>query len=49
MISIFSLGILKLIKGILLGKPVGFLIMILLLEVIVILIIRLFNVNDKLK
>jgi hypothetical protein len=49
MISIFVLGILKLIKGILLGKPIGFLIIILLLEVIVMLIINLGKVNDTLK
>ncbi|MCE3075181.1 hypothetical protein [Chryseobacterium gwangjuense] len=35
MISIFFLGVVKLTKGILLGKPVGFLIMILIMECIV--------------
>jgi hypothetical protein len=49
MILIFTFGILKLIRGILLGKPVGFLIMLLLSEVIVILIINLYKLNDKLK
>lgn len=46
MISIFLLGI-KLIKGILLGQPVGFLIMILVLEIIVILFIKLSHINQK--
>lgn len=48
-ISIFLLGIIKLIKGIFLGKPVGFLIMILLLELIVILFINLSQLNNKIK
>ncbi|KPH11771.1 hypothetical protein AMQ68_20595 [Chryseobacterium sp. ERMR1:04] len=42
-ISIFILGIVKLIRGIFLGKPVGFLIMILILEVIVMLF---FNLSE---
>ncbi|KIC61784.1 hypothetical protein [Chryseobacterium taiwanense] len=47
MISIFLLGVIKLIKGILLGKPVGFLIMILVMEIIVILFIKLSHINQK--
>ncbi|WPO82734.1 hypothetical protein SD427_18540 [Chryseobacterium sp. JJR-5R] len=46
MFSIFALGIVKLIKGIVLGKPVGFLIMILIIESIVIIILNL-NLNVK--
>jgi hypothetical protein len=49
MIFIFLLGIVKLIKGIFLGKPVGFLVVILILEVIVIPFINLSNVNSKMK
>ncbi|WP_426275049.1 hypothetical protein ACN9MN_11700 [Chryseobacterium sp. S-02] len=49
MISIFLLGVLKLIKGILLGKPVGFLIMILILEIIVILFVNLTHINHRIK
>jgi len=40
MISIFILGIVKLIRGIFLEKPVGFLIVILILELIVILFVN---------
>lgn len=49
MISIFILGIVKLIRGMFLGKPVGFLILILILEFIVILFINLNNLKFKLK
>lgn len=49
MISIFILGIVKLVRGIFLGKPVGFLILILILEFIVILFINLNNLKFKLK
>jgi hypothetical protein len=49
MISIFLLGIVKLIKGIFLGKPVGFLIMTLILELTVILFINLNKLNYKMK
>lgn len=49
MISIFILGIVKLIRGLFLGKPVGFLILILILEFIVILFINLNNLKFKLK
>ncbi|MCJ8152836.1 hypothetical protein MKJ01_03540 [Chryseobacterium sp. SSA4.19] len=45
MISIFILGMIKLIKGISLGKPVGFLIMILMIELTVILYVN----HSKLK
>lgn len=47
MISIFILGIIKLVKGMFLGKPVGFLIMILVLELIVIFFIHLSTVSYK--
>jgi len=36
MISIFILGIVKLIRGLILGKPIGFLIMILVFEMVII-------------
>lgn len=49
MISIFILGIIKLIKGIYLGKPVGFLILILIVEIIVILFTNVSKLNDKIK
>lgn len=49
MISIFILGIVKLIRGLFLGKPVGFLILILILELIVILFVNLNNLKFKLK
>ena len=49
MISIFVLGIVKLIRGIFLGKPVGFLIMILILEVIVMLLLNLSELKQKIK
>lgn len=49
MISIFILGIIKLVKGIYLGKPVGFLIMILVVELIVILFINVSKLNHKIK
>jgi len=49
MISIFILGIVKLVRGLFLGKPVGFLILILILEFIVILFINLNNLKFKLK
>lgn len=49
MISIFLLGIVKLIRGISLGKPVGFLIMILIFEIIVFVCTNLFYVNHKMK
>ena len=49
MISIFLVGVIKLIKGILLAKPVGFLIMILILEFIVILFVNSNKLNYKMK
>lgn len=49
MISIFVLGIVKLIRGIFLGKPVGFLIMILILELIVMLFFNLSELKRKIK
>jgi hypothetical protein len=49
MISIFLLGIIKLMKGVFIGKPVGFLIMILILECIVILFISLSTLKYKMK
>ncbi len=45
-VLIFALGIVKLIKGIVLGKPVGFLIMILIIESTVIMTLNL-NLNIK--
>lgn len=49
MISILVLGIVKLIRGIFLGKPIGFLIMILILEVIVMLFLNLSELKQKIK
>ncbi|WP_106917824.1 hypothetical protein [Chryseobacterium aurantiacum] len=49
MLLIFVVGIIKVIRGILLGKPVGFLVMILILECIVILLFKLFYVKNKIK
>jgi len=49
MISIFILGIVKLVRGLFLGKPVGFLILILILEFIVILFINVTKLNYKVK
>lgn len=49
MLFIFVLGMIKLIRGILLGKPVGFLVMILIAECIVILLFKLFHVKNKIK
>ncbi len=49
LVSIILVGIIKLFIGIFLGKPVGFLIMILLFEVIVFLIIKISYFNYKLK
>ena len=46
---IFLLGIIKLIRGVILGKPVGFLVMILIAEGIVILIFISGYVNEKIK
>ncbi|MGX5684691.1 hypothetical protein ACWKWW_09015 [Chryseobacterium cucumeris] len=46
---IFLLGIIKLIRGIILGKPVGFLVMILIAECIVTLIFISGYINEKIK
>ena len=46
---IFLLGIIKLIRGVMLEKPIGFLVMILIAEIIVILIFMLNHVNKKMK
>ncbi|KAA0129874.1 hypothetical protein FY557_03960 [Chryseobacterium sp. SN22] len=45
MIFIFILGVLKLIRGMVLEKPVGFLMLILILEFIVLMIIKQSHVN----
>lgn len=49
MISIFILGIVKLVRGLFLGKPVEFLILILILELFVIVFINLNILKFKLK
>ncbi len=46
---IFLLGIIKLIRGVMLGKPIGFLVMILIAEGIVTLIFISGHVNEKIK
>jgi hypothetical protein len=46
---IFLLGTVKLIRGIMLGKPVGFLIMILILECIVAVFLIMSHINKKIK
>ncbi|MCP1299892.1 hypothetical protein NK356_12005 [Chryseobacterium sp. S0630] len=46
---IFLLGIIKLIRGLMLGKPVGFLVMILIAECIVTLIFISSHVNEKIR
>ncbi|WP_077413255.1 hypothetical protein [Chryseobacterium sp. JV274] len=46
---IFLLGIIKLVRGIMLGKPVGFLVMILILECIVAVFLIMSHVNKKTK
>lgn len=46
---IFLLGIIKLIRGVMLGRPVGFLLMILITECIVTLIFISSHVNEKIK
>ncbi|MDR6921327.1 MULTISPECIES: hypothetical protein [Chryseobacterium] len=46
---ILILGIIKLVRGISLGKPVGFLVMILILEFIVIMVVMSYHVNHKTK
>lgn len=49
MISIFLLGIVKFVRGICLGKPVGFLMIILMLEITVFIFLSLFYLNHKMK
>ena len=49
LVSIMLLGIAKLIRGLYLGKPVGYLMIILIIEVIVILIFKFNDFNRKLK
>ncbi|AZB00810.1 hypothetical protein EG359_14840 [Chryseobacterium joostei] len=49
MLLIFVWGVIKLIRGILLGKPVGFLVMILIVECVVMLLFMLFHVKNKIK
>ncbi|AZA81409.1 hypothetical protein C1637_02200 [Chryseobacterium lactis] len=44
---IFLLGIIKLIRGVMLGKPIGFLIMILIAESIITLVFMLSSANKK--
>lgn len=46
---IFLLGMIKLIRGIMLGKPVGFLVMILILECIVAVFLIMSHINRKMK
>ncbi|WP_137904537.1 hypothetical protein [Chryseobacterium sp. 2VB] len=46
---IFLLGIIKLIRGVILGKPVGFLVMILIAECIVTLVFISGHINEKIK
>ncbi|KAA2221503.1 hypothetical protein [Chryseobacterium sediminis] len=46
---IFLLGIIKLIRGIMLGKPVGFLVMILILECVVAVFLTMSHINKKTK
>lgn len=46
---IFLLGVVKLIRGILLEKPVGFLVMILIGECVVMLLFKLSDVKDRIK
>lgn len=49
LMGIGALGIIKLIRGIMLGKPVGFLIMILIAELIIAILLMGWASNDKLK
>ncbi|MCU7617567.1 hypothetical protein NZ698_10190 [Chryseobacterium sp. PBS4-4] len=47
LISIFILGLIKLIRGLYLGKPIGYLIMILIIEIAAIIIVKSFQFNKK--
>ncbi len=49
MILIFILGVIKLIRGMVLGKPIGYLMFILLLEIIVLVIVKWSYINDDTK
>lgn len=49
MILIMAVGFIKLIRGLILGKPIGFLIIILIMEVIINLFIMSMKVKNKLK
>lgn len=49
MILIFVLGVIKLLRGVLLGKPVGFLLLILIMESIVFLFITSNHINRKIR
>lgn len=49
LMPIFVLGIIKLIRGLYLGKPIGYLLIILILEIAVFIIIKSFQFNQKLK
>lgn len=44
-----SLGVIKLIRGIMLGKPIGFLVIILIIELIVIFLLAAFQPKDEFK
>lgn len=48
-VFIFLLGIIKLIRGVMLGKPVGFLVIILIAECVVTLVFISGHVNEKTK
>ncbi|MDR6404998.1 MULTISPECIES: hypothetical protein [Chryseobacterium] len=49
MTLIFALGIVKLIRGIMLGKPIGFLMVVLIMEILITVCISSFKVKDKIK
>ncbi|MGH1518585.1 hypothetical protein [Chryseobacterium sp. JK1] len=46
---IFLLGIVKLVRGVMLGKPIGFLAIVLIIEIIVIVFFMLSHVNKEMK
>jgi hypothetical protein len=49
MIFILILGIIKLIKGLFLGKPIGYLLIMVIFELIIVVIFILFKSNNQLK
>ena len=49
LILIFIIGVIKLIRGLHLGKPVGYLVIILIIEIAVIFIVKSFQFNKKFK